>query len=199
MDEITLGLWHWTAMHPRIKTEVSSHYVASSGTVIDPMLPAVGVDWFRQQGEPQRVVLTNRHHYRQSDEFSRAFGCPVLCHEAGLHEFEEGPEVEGFRFGDELAPGIVAMEVGAICPEETALHIDLGDGLLSFADGLINYGGLRFVSDKLLGDDPNRVKQGLRVSLRALLDRDFDGLLFAHGDPLLDGGKDALRDFIESA
>jgi hypothetical protein len=199
MDEIRPGIWHWTAMHPRIEAEVSSHYVASSGTVLDPMVPEEGVEWFRVHGEPRRVVLTNRHHYRESDDFSRAFGCPVLCHEAGLHEFARGPEVEGFRFGDELAPGIVALEVGAICPEETALHIGLGDGLLSFADGLINYGGLHFVSDRLLGDDPEAVKQGLRTALGALLDRDFDGLLFAHGDPLPGGGKDALRDFIESA
>jgi hypothetical protein len=198
MDEIRPGLWHWTAMHPRIKSEVSSHFVASSGTLIDPMLPAEGVDWFRERGEPRRVVLTNRHHYRQSGDFRRAFGCPVLCHEAGLHEFQGGPEVEGFRFGDELAPGIVALEVGAICPEETALHVDLDDGLLSFADGLINHGELSFVSDRLLGDDPDGVKQGLRASLRALLDRDFDSLLFAHGDPLLGGGGLALRAFVDS-
>jgi glyoxylase-like metal-dependent hydrolase (beta-lactamase superfamily II) len=197
MEEIRPGVWHWTAMHPRIRSEVSSYYVASSGTLIDPMLPAEGVEWFREHGEPQRVVLTNRHHYRQSDDFRGAYGCPVLCHELGLHEFDGGPEVEGFRFGDELAPGMVALELGAICPEETALHIDLGDGLLSFADGLINHGELGFVSDRLLGDDPDGVKRGLRASLEALLDRDFDSLLFAHGDPLVGGGKRALQEFVE--
>jgi hypothetical protein len=183
-------------MHPKLEIEVSSYYVAGSGTLIDPMLPPEGVEWFREHGGPRRVVLTNRHHYRQSDAFRNELGCPVLCHEAGLHEFEAGPEVEGFRFGDQVAPGIVALEVGAICPEETALHIALGDGLLSFADGLINHGELGFVPDWLLGDDPDGVKRGLHDSLRALLDRDFDGLLFAHGDPLLDGGRRALEQFV---
>jgi glyoxylase-like metal-dependent hydrolase (beta-lactamase superfamily II) len=196
MEEIRSGLWHWKAMHPKLEIEVSSYYVAGSGTLIDPMLPPEGVEWFREHGEPRRVVLTNRHHYRQSDAFRNEFGCPVLCHKAGLHEFAVGPEVEGFRFGDRVAPGIVALEVGAICPEETALHIDLGDGLLSFADGLINHGELGFVPDWLLGDDPDEVKRGLHDSLRALLDRDFDGLLFAHGDPLLDGGRRALEQFV---
>jgi glyoxylase-like metal-dependent hydrolase (beta-lactamase superfamily II) len=196
MEEIRSGLWHWKAMHPKLEIEVSSYYVAGSGTLIDPMLPPEGVEWFREHGGPRRVVLTNRHHYRQSDAFRTELGCPVLCHEAGLHEFEAGPEVEGFRFGDPVAPGIVALEVGAICPEETALHIDLGDGLLSFADGLINHGELGFVPDWLLGDDPDGVKRGLQDSLRALLDRDFDGLLFAHGDPLLCGGKRALEQFV---
>jgi glyoxylase-like metal-dependent hydrolase (beta-lactamase superfamily II) len=196
MEEIRSGLWHWKAMHPKLEIEVSSYYVAGSGTLIDPMLPPEGVEWFREHGGPRRVVLTNRHHYRQSDAFRNELGCPVLCHEAGLHEFEAGPEVEGFGFGDQVAPGIVALEVGAICPEETALHIELGDGLLSFADGLINHGELGFVPDWLLGDDPDGVRRGLHDSLRALLDRDFDGLLFAHGDPLLGGGKRALEQFV---
>ncbi|MEK6271670.1 MAG: hypothetical protein AABM42_03380 [Actinomycetota bacterium] len=196
MEEIRSGLWHWKALHPKLEIEVSSYYVAGSGTLIDPMLPPEGVEWFREHGEPRRVVLTNRHHYRQSDAFRNELGCTVLCHEAGLHEFEAWAEVEGFRFGDQVAPGIVALEVGAICAEETALHIDLGGGLLSFADGLINHGELGFVPDWLLGDDPDAVKRGLRDSLRALFDRDFDGVLFAHGDPLLAGGKRALERFV---
>jgi glyoxylase-like metal-dependent hydrolase (beta-lactamase superfamily II) len=198
MDEIRPGLWHWKAMHPKIRIEVGSYFVADSGTLMDPMLPPEGIEWFREHGEPQRIVLTNRHHYRQSAAFRERFGCPVRCHEAGLHEFEGGPEVEGFRFGDEVAPGITALEVGAICAEETALHIELAEGLCAFADGLINHGELGFVPDPLLGDDPERVKRGLRDSLRVLLERDFDSLLFAHGDPLLGGGKRALRELVES-
>ena len=185
-------------MHPRIRTEVSSYYAADSGTLIDPMVPAQGLGWFRTAGEPQRIVLTNRHHYRDSDAFREEFGCPVLCHEAGLHEFEGGPGVEGFHFGDELAPGIRAVAVGGICPEETALHREMAEGLLSFADGLIHYDSLRFVSDRLLGEDPEGVKRGLRSALRSLLDLDFDSLLFAHGDPLLGDGKQALREFVQS-
>jgi len=125
MEEIRPGLWHWTAMHPKIKTTVSSYYVGASGTLIDPMVPPEGLEWFRAHGAPERIVLTNRHHYRQSEELRAEFGCPVLCHEAGLHEFEGGPEVQGFRFDDRLAPGITALEVGAICPDETGLHVEL--------------------------------------------------------------------------
>jgi hypothetical protein len=45
--------------------------------------------------------------------------------------------------------------------------------------------------------DPERDKQALRDSLRGLLMRDFDNLLFAHGEPLVGGGKQALRDFLD--
>ena len=197
MDEIRPGLWHWKAVHPRIGIEVSSYYVEPARTLIDPLVPPQGLEWFEGRGTPERIVPTNRHHYRGSDELRDEFGCSVLCSELGLHEFDGGPEVEGFSFGDELASGITALEVGAICPEETALHIDLHDGMLSFADGLIHYGELGFVSDRLLGDDPDGVKRGLRKSLRALLGRRFDSLLFAHGDPMTGGGEAALRSFLE--
>jgi len=49
----------------------------------------------------------------------------------------------------------------------------------------------------LLGDDAAAVRAGPRDSLRALLELDFDHLLFAHGDPLIGGGEDALRSFLD--
>jgi hypothetical protein len=52
------------------------------------------------------------------------------------------------------------------------------------------------VPDSLLGDDPEDVKAGLRGSLEALLDRDFDHLLLAHGEPVVGGGRAALREFV---
>ncbi len=121
----------------------------------------------------------------------------MLCQRSGLHEFEDGPEVEGFAFGDELAPGVRALEVGVLCEEETALHVETGGGALAIADGLINYRGIGFVPDNLLGENPELVKAGLRDAYARHLDRHFDALLFAHGDPIDDGGKDALREFVE--
>ncbi len=105
--------------------------------------------------------------------------------------------MEGFDFGDDVAPGVEALEVGAICPDESALLIADAGGL-SIADGIRHYGGvMSFFSDSLLGDDPEGVKGGLREAYSRLLDRDFDNLLFAHGDPIIGGGKRALREFAE--
>jgi hypothetical protein len=196
MKEIGPGIHHWTARHPNIGIDVSSYYVDAAATLIDPLEPAEGMQWFESRRKPERVVLTNRHHYRHSDRFRAEFGCPVLASEPGLHEFSNGREVEGFAFGDALAEGITAYEVGAICPDETALHIEVGDGFLAIADGLVNYDGLGFVPDNLIGDDPEAVKAGLRDSYRRLLSLDFDGLMCAHGDPMPGGGKEALREFV---
>jgi hypothetical protein len=194
MEEIQPGLLHWTAYRDTIGADVHSYLHVPSGTVIDPMEPPEGLDALPR---PERAVLTNRHHYRHSDRFREAFGCPVLCHEAGLHEFPDGG-VEGFRWGDELAPGVTALEVGVLCPEETAVH--LGDAL-GFADAMIRgrHGELGFVPDFLLGDDPAAIRQGLRERFRALAETvEFDALLLAHGDPLATGGRSALRTFADA-
>jgi glyoxylase-like metal-dependent hydrolase (beta-lactamase superfamily II) len=197
VEEILPGLYHWTAFHEGIRMEVSSHFVADSGALIDPMSPAEGLEWFERR-PPGRIVLTNRHHYRHSDRFAEAFGCPVLCNEAGLHEFEGGPDVRGFAVGDRIAPHIVAREMGGICPDDTALHIQQGDGVLALADALIRYGGsLSFVPDSYF-DDPKADQQAIRASLERLLELDFDSLLFAHGEPLVGGAKEALRRFLEA-
>jgi hypothetical protein len=197
MREILPGIHHWTAIHPRIRQPVSSYFVEEAQLLIDPLVPREGLAWFHSR-PPQQVVLTNRHHYRQSDRFVEAFDCIVRCCEPGLREFEDGRDVEGFAFGEELAPRVTAVEIGAICPDETALHIATGDGVIAFADALVRPGGgaLAFVPDFLMGDDPEDVKMGLTDALRGLLELSFDSLLFAHGEPLVAGGKRAVHSFV---
>jgi hypothetical protein len=197
VQEIAPGIHHWTAFHPNIKQDVCSYYVESAGMLVDPMEPPDGLGFFESlDPKPQQIVLTNRHHFRHSDRFREAFGCPVRCIEVGLHEFSDDQQVEGFEFGDELAPGVVAVEIGGICPDDTALHIQHAGGAIAFADGVIRYGGeVGFVPDGFM-DDPPRDKQAIKDSCRGLLERDFDHLLFAHGEPLIGGGHAALKEFV---
>jgi hypothetical protein len=193
MDELIDGVFHWKARHPKIKVEVGCHFVAGSGTLIDPLLPAEGIEWFDDRSVRQ-VVLSNRHHLRHSQDFAERFDCPIRCHESGLREFEGGPRVEGFSFGERLSQDIMAVEMDAICPDDTVLRIEAGGGALLFADSLIHYGDVGFVPDHLIGDQPERVKGEIRERCAILAEEEeFEHLLFAHGDPLLSGGREALR------
>jgi hypothetical protein len=197
--EVLPGVHHWTAIHPRIRLPVDSYYIEPARILLDPLVPREGLEWFERRETPAQIVLTNRHHLRHGEAYAEAFGCPIRCSEAGLHEFRGGPKVEGFAFREELAPGITAHQLGAICPDDTAIHIQLArEGVLAFADGLTRPrgGGLAFVPGLLLGDDPAAVRAGLRESLRRLLELDFDSLLFAHGEPMVDDGRVALREFV---
>src|SRR5688572_1001947 len=135
--EVLPGVHHWTTIHPRIRLPVDSYYVESARMLLDPTVPREGLEWFEGRAKPSQIVLTNRHHLRHSERYVQAFGCAIRCSAPGLHEFEHGPAVEGFAFGEELAPGINAHELGAICPDDTALHMrTAGGGALAFADGL---------------------------------------------------------------
>jgi hypothetical protein len=201
MDEIQPGLLHWTAFHDGIRQDVHSHFHVPSGTLIDPMVPLDGLEAVERAGRPQRIALTNRHHYRHSARFQEAFGCTVLCNEKGLHEFADSREVEGFAFGDELAPEVTALEIGVLCPEETALLLGTGDRAVALADAAIRgrRGDLAFVPDGLLGDDPRAIKAGLRAAFRRVCEEhEFTSLLLAHGAPIAAGGRSALMTFAQA-
>lgn len=197
MREVVPGIWHWSAEHPRIKIVVHSYYLPEERVLIDPIAPAEGLEWFAEHGPPTDIVLTNRHHYRSSGSFAERFGATVRCVREGLHEFDDGRAVELFDVGDELPGGLVVHGVGAICPDETALHIP-GRDALAVADGAVRWapaGELRFVPDDYM-DDPERTKEGLRESYRGLLDLEFSHLLLAHGEPFVGDGREALRAFV---
>ena len=196
MNEIMPGVFHWKAHHPNIGAEVSSYYLADEQVLIDPMEPEDGLDWFRERGEPTHILLSNRHHYRDSAKFVDTFGCSVHASRPGMHEFDSGEPVEPFDFGDELPGGVKAYEAGAICPDDSAFHIP-AKSALSVADGVINYGGLGFVPEEHLGDDVEGTKSAIRESYARLLDLDFDNLLVAHGEPIAGGAKEELRRFAE--
>jgi hypothetical protein len=197
MREILPGVFHWTAVHPRIQIEVSSYYVEEPGVLLDPLLPPEGADWFRNRVKPRHILLTNRHHYRHSAEFERLYGCTVWCNKDGMHEFTHGEMVRPFTPGDLLPGAIESHAVGVLCPDETALRIPVAGGALAIADGIVRIedGPLMFVPDQLLGDEPEEIRSGLRAAYARLLDLPFDHLLFAHGLPWIGGGQQALREF----
>lgn len=196
MREVLPGVWDWEAVHPKLGEPVHCHYLADSQTAIDPLLPESGMEFFRERGVAG-VVLANRHHARDAARLAAAFGCPVLCSERGLHEFERHDlVVSGFAFGDEPAPGLVAYEVCPEWPDETALLVT-GARALVFADAIVSgEGEVRFVEDAWLGEEAEQEKEHLRRGLRRLLDLDFDHVLSGHGPPYVGGAKAALREFV---
>ena len=198
MEEITDGLWHWTARHPKIQMEVSSYFVPEHGLLLDPLVPPEGLARLEELGPPREGLLTNRHHWRDCGKLIERFGCTARAPRAGMHEFTDGQPVEPYDFGDSLVGGAVTVhEVGAICPDESALHIP-SVSALAVADGVIHYGGLRFVPDDLM-DDPEDTRVALKEAYaRLAADLEFENLLTAHGIPIVGGAREELRDFATS-
>lgn len=199
--EILPGVHHWTARHPH-GFIVSSYWLDEGGVAIDPLLPEEGVEWFAQRAAaPSAVVLSNRHHYRHSGALNDRFTVPVLVPASGLHEFTHDEPVVPYEPGDTLPGGLLALEVGVLCPDECALYLEPLRALW-IADSVVRRftPGTKpgFVVDSLM-DDPPATKQGLLRALAAILDdHDVEHVLMAHGPPMLHDGGEQLREFIAS-
>jgi glyoxylase-like metal-dependent hydrolase (beta-lactamase superfamily II) len=190
MDEIAPGIQHWKATHPNLGTDVSSYWLPDLGVLLDPLAVPEEVE------DVELILLSCRHHLRDSLEAADRFDATVMAPKTGMHEFGEDTPIRPYDFGQSLAGGaITVQEVDAISPDESAFHIPSVNAL-SVADGAVRYGeDLQFVPDQLM-DDPEETKAGLKRAFRRLADElDFDVLLLAHGDPIASGGREALRQF----
>jgi len=193
MDEIAPGIRHWKAVHPNLSIEVSAYWIPELKLLLDPIAVPDEVDGV------EHILLSCRHHVRDSLEAANRFGARVCAPRTGMHDFPEGTPIHPYDFGEPVADGAVTPhQVGGLSPDETALHIP-SVNTLSIADGAIRYGDeLQFVPDQYM-DDPERDKADLKRGFGELADQlDFDVLLVAHGDPIPGGGREALRRFAES-
>jgi hypothetical protein len=203
--EVLPGIFHWPTMHPRIHIEVSSYWLEDGGVLIDPLIPSdVGLEWFEGRSTPPAaILLSNRHHYRDSASVQDAFGCSVYCNRAGLHEFTDGARVIAFDPLDTLPGGVTAYEVGALCADETALHLPARRAVV-FADGVVRggtqgqVGPLGFVPDTLMDEPSDTKRKLLDAFARLLRELDFKHLLLAHGGPVIGDGRAQLQEFVES-
>jgi hypothetical protein len=203
MQEVLPGVFHWTALHPRLRIEVSSYWSEDAGVLIDPLVPQPeGLEWFaRRSLTPTAILLSNRHHYREADRFAERFGCSVYCNRLGLHEFSEGEAVQGFDIGDSLPGGAIAVELDAICPDDTCLYMPQRQAIV-LADGVVRGGPdaqdgpLGFVPDSLM-DDPPGTTRGLLSACSTLLEElDFSHILLAHGRPVIGDGRERLQELV---
>jgi glyoxylase-like metal-dependent hydrolase (beta-lactamase superfamily II) len=193
MEEIAPGIRHWKAPHPNIGIEVSSYWLPDLKLLLDPIAVPGEVEGV------ELILLSCRHHVRDSLEAAERLGAPVCAPRTGMHEYPDDTPIRSYDFGDQLAGGAVtAHQVGGLSPDETALHIRPVNAL-SIADGAIRYGEeLTFVPDQYM-DDPEQDKADLKRGFAELADQlEFDVLLLAHGEPIRSGGRDALRRFAES-
>ena len=191
MNEIAAGIYHWAARHPHTGIGASSYWVPQVRVLIDPIAVPEQVDAVKD------ILLSNRHHLRDSLSVRERFGATVHAPRAGMHEFDEDDPIEPYDFGDELGGGAIAYEVGSICPDEAALYLPSVKAL-SVADGVQHYDAeLGFFSDDLM-DEPEKTKEGLKRAYRRLTEElDFAHLLPAHGDPIVGEGRERLMEFAE--
>jgi glyoxylase-like metal-dependent hydrolase (beta-lactamase superfamily II) len=203
VQQLRPGLFTWTAPHPDWtpdsggpegwEQEVRSYsYDAGDRLVLfDPISPPAPVHE-QAAGKDVVVLLTCGWHARSARELVGALG-------AMIHSPAGGDESEtvgkSFGVGEQLPGGVVA-EAGGLFPGEALLWIP-EHGALVAGDVLINRDdGLKAAPDSWLPEGTTR--EGLRASLRPLLELPVELILPTHGDAVTDRARSALEAAIDA-
>jgi glyoxylase-like metal-dependent hydrolase (beta-lactamase superfamily II) len=208
-DQLAGGLWRWTARHPEwhpgeFGREVASFAVDTDGALllVDPLLPPEPGPVLELVegllGERLAILITIPYHVRSSEELWRRFGdrtdCSIWGHRAcrkrlrsraGFHEIELGVPLPG---------GVSALAIGRPRRQETPFYLPSHRALV-FGDAVAEVDGeLRVWATDRVDDRRARwYRERFNPTLEPLLELDFDRVLVTHGEPVVSGGRAALR------
>lgn len=162
---------------------------------VDPVEPGEEVlDRLAKEGVI-RILVTNRNHIRAANRVRERTGARLAIHPADApYAREQGARVdEELEVGQRVGPFTVVGVPGK-SPGEVAFH-DPARQLLIVGDAVIGNppGRLSLLRERVM-DDPPR----LHTSVRRLLELDFDALLVGDGVPIQTGGRERLRELVET-
>ena len=195
MREILPGVLTWTLMSQEKKIAFNGWYVWDDreAVIVDPPRGAQAVfDAIDGRRPPSAILLTNKDHVRNSEEFARRYRVPILIHQA------DAPLAEGriggvFKHEEDLQAGLKAIRVpDGKSPGECAFLLRRANALI-VGDAVI---GKPAGSVSMLPDDKYADPEKARAGVRTLLEYPFEALLLGDGDPIVEGGRKALTQLL---
>jgi hypothetical protein len=214
MQKLTAGLWRWTARHPEwhpgeFGAEVACFAAQAGDTtlLIDPLLPPDPqpvldvVD--EQVGDRLAILITIPYHVRSSEELWERYrkdaettihGHPAcakrLSDESGFHAIDPDAELPG---------AVTAHRIGKPRRYEMPLHLPSHDALV-FGDAVAEWEGrLRvWATDKIDAKVERFHRERFNPTLEPLLELGAENVLVTHGEPVIGGGTEALRNALKA-
>ncbi len=190
--EVAPGIFRYTMQDDRIEYQSDGYVIVEDARAIllDP-LPMEEKE-LGQQGPVEAIVLTASCHERAAWRYRKQFKVPVYGPEGGVG-FEEPPD-RWYKAGDLLPGGLQAVHAPGPTEAHYAFLLARDGGIVFCADLLTNAGGegLAFVPSEYQ-DEPARTRE----TVRRLLDLNFEILCSNHGDPVIRGAKQAIREALE--
>jgi glyoxylase-like metal-dependent hydrolase (beta-lactamase superfamily II) len=191
-------LLFWQAYDPEVKADLSSTAIATEDGLflVDPIpLADAAMKQLSQTRSLAGVIVTNANHLRASVQFAEQFDLPVFARPGTFPDTAPSrlTEIEnGARICNSLE--VIAIE-GAV-PGEIVLNSSGNDAALIVGDALINFEpyGFTFLPRKYCSN-----QKQMRQSLRKLLDRQAERILFAHGTPILSQASARLQQLLDSS
>ena len=193
------GLFCWQAYDATSRVDLHASAVAVDERLffIDPIpLADAALAELTADATPAGIVLTNANHARAAELFRRRFGLPVCIHPEAAAEIGLTADAMLDAGGGPVFGGAFeAVPLPGAAPGEIALYQPDHGGLLVFGDAVINLPspGFAVLPDKYCADP-----KLLRRSLAALLERPFDRMIFAHGDPMMADARKRLTTMLKA-
>jgi hypothetical protein len=195
--ELRPGLHRWTARHPDAEPNPTpgapddwgpdvgsiAYEAPDALVVVDPLVPSErgdlreGLDELvRHHSRRVAILTTLQFHRRSRAELAERYGASTSRAKKTLPEDVETVPIRGA--GETM---VWLPRVRTLIP---------GDRLLGDAAG-----GLRLCPDSWLRYLPSGMsREGLRSALRPLLDLPVEAVLVSHGEPVLEGGREAIAE-----
>jgi hypothetical protein len=190
--ELVPGIHHWSVSDERIGGARSDAYAVvdddGAVTLIDPLPIDEAV--LRGLGNVTAIVLTAGNHQRSAWRFRKSFKVPVWVPE-GAHGLEEAPDYT-YVAGETLPGGLVTFHTPGPALVMYTLWIQQHPRSVAFISDLLTHegGGTPEFVPSEYQDDPLRT----RHSVQRILDHlPVQTVCFAHGEPIVGNGADALR------
>ncbi|MEA2406081.1 MAG: Metallo-beta-lactamase superfamily [Thermoleophilaceae bacterium] len=214
MHRLREGLWRWTARHPewhpgQFGAEVACFAAQAGETtlLIDPLLPPDPAPVIEVVdavlGRRLAILITIPYHVRSSEQLWQRYKgdaeTTIHGHRACAKRLEDTSAFTAIEPGAELPGGATAHTIGKPRRYEMPLHLP-SHGALVFGDAVVEHEGALKVwaHDKVDKKVERFYRERFAPSVKTLLELDFDSVLVTHGEPVLQGGKEALRRALEA-
>ena len=193
--QLSHDLWIWQAHDPTIKTDLfSSAVLIGLGLLlIDPIsLSKDKLQEISQARPVAGVIVTNANHWRSALDYSECLGVPIFAHSAACPDSKPS-RIREIAKETVFAGDLEVIEIEGAAPGEIVLYLPANRGTLIVGDALINFEPYGFT---LLPRKYCRNHREMRVSLRQLLTKTAERMLFAHGTPVLSHATSRLRQLL---
>jgi hypothetical protein len=214
MQKLTDGLWRWTARHPdwhpgAFGAEVACFAAQAGDTtlLVDPLLPPEPDPVLRVVDDTLRdrlaILITIPYHVRSSEELWTRYRdqaeTTIHGHRAAAKRLSDSSGFREIEPGVALPGGVTAQTIGKPRRYEMPLHLPSHDAL-AFGDAIAETDGrlVMWAEDRVDEKVSAFYRERFAPSAAPLLELDFDNVLVTHGQPVMGGGKGALRGALDS-
>jgi glyoxylase-like metal-dependent hydrolase (beta-lactamase superfamily II) len=196
LTQLRPDLFIWQNYDPAVKADLFSSAVTTlaGNCLVDPI--ALDDSQFSRLTEKAAIagiVVTNANHHRASAHYAEKCSVPIFAHRDSFPD-KNAPALAEVADGTKVCRELEVIAIEGAVPGEIALYDAANGGTLIVGDALINFEpyGFTFLPRKYC-----RNEKEMRRSLRKLLTRNAERLLFAHGTPILSAASARLQQVLD--